>query len=133
MIPPNPANPINARGFTLLEVMMALSVMAVVLVSVFRMGAQTMAMEASARFNAVAPLLAQQKLGELITGGHEAPYTDSGRFENQNPAYAWKADMEAIPFEMSGITVSPINRLEVKVSLESSGQTFTLRTYRMEE
>ena len=132
MAPSNLPDPINARGFTLLEVMMALSVMAVVLVSVFRMGAQTMTMEAAARFNTVAPLLAQQKLGELIVGEHEAPYSDSGRFENQDPAYTWQAHMEEVPFEIPGISVSPMKRIEVRVLLEGSGQAFALRTYRLQ-
>ena len=43
-------------GFTLLEVMIALAVMSIVLVSVYRMHSQSLTMNTAARFYTLAPL-----------------------------------------------------------------------------
>jgi len=51
-------------GFTLLEVMVALAVMSIVLVSVYRMHSQSLTMNTAARFYTLAPMLAQGKMAE---------------------------------------------------------------------
>ncbi|MCU0593194.1 MAG: prepilin-type N-terminal cleavage/methylation domain-containing protein, partial [Desulfobacterales bacterium] len=48
----------SPQGFTLLEVMVALGIMAIVLVSVYRLHSQTLAMSVESRFYTQAPLLA---------------------------------------------------------------------------
>ncbi len=68
----------RATGFTLLEVMVAMAIMAIVLVSVYRMHAQTLAMNTANRFYTQAPMLAQGKLAQLATGSSEIIAGDSG-------------------------------------------------------
>jgi prepilin-type N-terminal cleavage/methylation domain-containing protein len=48
-----------SSGFTLLEVMVAMAIMAIVLVSVYRMHSQTLTMNMAARFYTQAPMVAQ--------------------------------------------------------------------------
>ncbi|MBW2583428.1 MAG: prepilin-type N-terminal cleavage/methylation domain-containing protein, partial [Deltaproteobacteria bacterium] len=67
----------RATGFTLLEVMVAMAIMAIVLVSVYRMHAQTLAMNTANRFYTQAPMLAQGKLAQLATGSSEIIAGDS--------------------------------------------------------
>ena len=62
---PNISNRHIASGFTLLEVMVAMAIMAIVLVSVYRMHSQTLTMNSASRFYTLAPLLAQSKLAQL--------------------------------------------------------------------
>ncbi|MFO7972965.1 MAG: prepilin-type N-terminal cleavage/methylation domain-containing protein [Desulfobacterales bacterium] len=55
-------------GFTLLEIMVALSIIAIVLVSVYKMQAQSISMIYASKFYATAPLLAQLKIAEVEQG-----------------------------------------------------------------
>ena len=66
---PETRNPQSKAGFTLLEIMVAISIIAIVLVTVFRMHAQTLSMNYSARFYATSPLLAQKKMVEIESKG----------------------------------------------------------------
>ena len=70
----------SCRAFTLLEVMVAMAIMAIVMVSVYRMHSQTLTMNAAARFYTQAPLLAQSKLAQLEAASSEINAGDSGDF-----------------------------------------------------
>ena len=83
-------------GFTLLEIMVALSIIAIVLVSVYKMQAQTISMNYEARFYATAPLLAQLKIAELETENLEEQADDSGDFGDEFPGYRWKVVIDDI-------------------------------------
>jgi len=56
---------ISAAGFTLLETMVAVSIIAIVLVSIYKLHIQTISMNITAKFYATAPFLAQEKISEL--------------------------------------------------------------------
>ncbi len=53
------------RGFTLLEVMISVSIIALIFVSVFRMQAGTIGLAAAGEFNSIAPVLAKQLLTKI--------------------------------------------------------------------
>ena len=80
-----------SSGFTLLEVMVALAVMSIVLVSVYRMHSQSLTMNTAARFYTQAPILAQGKMAEIKALSSSVFPTDSGDFGEQFPGYSWKA------------------------------------------
>ena len=124
------------QGFTLLEVMMALAVLSLVLVSVFRMSAMSLSMDRSVRFNTVAPLLARQKLSELVTDDRQAPYQDSGRFEaSVYSGYRWRLDMvsQELPLPVDEEDFPALCRLEVTITLDESPLSYKVRTYRIQE
>ena len=77
-------------GFTLLEVLIAMAIMAIVLAGVYRMQFQTLSMTAASRFYTEAPLLAQDKLSQLEANPSELIAGDSGDFGEQFPGYSWK-------------------------------------------
>lgn len=74
------------KGFTLLEVMVAMAILAIVLVSVYRMHSQTLTMSAANRFYTQAPMLAQSKLAQLESASSEISAGDSGDFGSQVPS-----------------------------------------------
>ena len=82
-------SPQPQRGFTLLEIMVALSIIAIVLVSVYRMHAQTVSMNNEVRFYATAPMLAQIKMAQIESESLEDMGDDSGDFGDEFPDYRW--------------------------------------------
>lgn len=122
---------IHDQGFTLLEVMVALGIAATVLVAVYRLQAQSIAMEGIARFHTVAPLLAQQLVTEIELKAPEIPAADSGDFGDDYPGYAWTietADVDAIT-DPSGRAL--LKQIDIKIHLNRDEDLFRLRTFRL--
>ena len=114
-------------GFTLLEVMVALAVMSIVLVSVYRMHSQSLEMSASARFYTVAPMLAQAKLAELTAISANTFAGDSGDFGDKFPGYTWKSTEEAVSSEVLGEVGEDLKRIEITVSYNDDQLVYHLR------
>jgi prepilin-type N-terminal cleavage/methylation domain-containing protein len=83
-----PKNGRPENGFTLMEVMVALSVVAIALMAIYRMHTQTLFMDARGRFDTVAAMLARQKLADIDTTDLTDLSGDSGDFGNAHPGYA---------------------------------------------
>ena len=124
--------PGRAFGFTLLEVMVALAVMSIVLVSVYRMHSQSLAMNTAARFYTQAPMLAQSKMVEVETLSSSAFPEDSGDFGEQFPGYGWKASITDITSEVLGEVAEDLKRIDITVSLHEDQFVYTLRAYRFQ-
>jgi general secretion pathway protein I len=107
--------------------MVALAIMAIVLVAVYRMHTQTLSMTAVSRFQTEAPLLAQQKLAELDNAG-ESIGSDSGDFGDDFPGFRWQLDVEEVVSESLGEVGRDLKRIDLTVTSEAG--TYTLRTYR---
>jgi type II secretion system protein I len=117
-------------GFTLLEVMVALAVMSIVLVSVYRMHSQSLAMNTAARFYTQAPMLAQSKMVEIETLSSSAFPEDSGDFGEQFPGYGWQASIADVTSEILGEVAEDLKRVDITVSLNENQFVYTLRAYR---
>ena len=120
----------RASGFTLLEVMVAVAVMSIVLVSVYRMHSQSLTMNTAARFYTQAPLLAQNKMAAietLSTGGFSE---DSGDFGEQFPGYSWKVSEKDVASEVLGTVAEDLKQIDVTVSYNDDQFSYSLRTYR---
>ena len=57
----------KASGFTLMEVMIAMTILAIALVTIFQSQSQSISMSSDSRFMTTASLLAQSKMVELET------------------------------------------------------------------
>ena len=117
-------------GFTLLEIMVALSIIAIVLVSVYKMQAQTISMNYEARFYATAPLLAQLKIAEIEIENPGEQTDNSGDFGNEFPGYRWNVVIDDIESELLGNIAENLKQINVNVSLNTDEFTYNLRTYR---
>jgi general secretion pathway protein I len=120
-------------GFTLLEVMIALAVMAIVLVSVYRMHSQSLTMNTAARFYTQAPILAQGKIAELEALSSGAFPENSGDFGEQFPGYSWKTSLADITSEILGEVAEDLKRVDITVSLNENQFVYSLRTYRFQK
>jgi general secretion pathway protein I len=122
----------TAFGFTLLEVMVALAVMSIVLVSVYRMHSQSLTMNTAARFYTLAPLLAQNRLAELETISSEGFSDNSGDFGEQYPGYSWRSSVTDVSSEVLGEVANDLKRTDLTVSYNEGEFSYNLRTYRFQ-
>jgi general secretion pathway protein I len=119
-------------GFTLLEVMIALAVMSIVLVSVYRMHSQSLTMNTAARFYTLAPLLAQNKMAELETLSSEGFPDDSGDFGEQYPGYSWRTSLSNVSSEVLGEVADDLKRFDLTISYNNDQFSHSIRTYRFQ-
>lgn len=89
-------------GFTLLEVMIAMSIIAIVLVAVFGSQSQSLTLANEAKFNTTAALLAQQKMAEVEIGNSLDLSSSSGDFGEDFPEYQWELNESEVPLPGTG-------------------------------
>jgi general secretion pathway protein I len=119
-------------GFTLLEMMVAVAIIGIALVSVYKLHAQTIGLTAITRFNATAPLLAQSRLALLEAKPLKDASDDSGDLGDEYPGYSFKvaiSDVESEIFKDPGPT---LKKIEIVIALNQDEQTYRLLTYRIE-
>jgi general secretion pathway protein I len=119
-------------GFTLLEVMVAVAILAIVMVSVYKMHSQSLAMSAEARFYTQAPMLAQSKLAELEISAEGEFTADSGDFEENFPGYSWRVSIDDVVSEALGEVSNDLKRIEITVSYNNDEFVYHIRTYRLD-
>ncbi|HUV77925.1 MAG TPA: prepilin-type N-terminal cleavage/methylation domain-containing protein [Desulfobacterales bacterium] len=127
---PETRNPQSKAGFTLLEIMVAISIMAIVLVTVFRMHAQTLSMTYSARFYATSPLLAQKKMVEIESIGQQDMTDDSGDFGDEFPGYRWRVAVDDVESKALGGVAENLKKIDILVTLNNDEFTYSVRTYK---
>ena len=118
------------RGFTLMEVMVALAVVAIALLAVYRMHAQTLFMETRGRFDTVAAMLARQKLADLDADPTKAIGGDSGDFGTAHPGYGWKTESEPVASDLLKEGGPLLQRITVTITLDGDKAQLQVITYR---
>ena len=120
----------TVSGFTLLEVCVAVFIIAIVLLAVYRLQSQTLLMNHSARFYTTAPLLAQIKLAQIDAEGLEDITDESGDFGQEFPGYTWVMDTDAVESEALEKTTDALKRIDLKIRLNDGELEYSLQTYR---
>ena len=118
------------NGFTLMEVMVALSVVAIALMAIYRMHTQTLFMDARGRFDTVAAMLARQKLADVDAMDLKDLTGDSGDFGNAQPGYAWQIQSEEVSSDLLKEDGPTLKRITVIISFNEEESLFSLTTYR---
>ena len=102
-------------GFTLLEVMVSLAILATAFGAVLRLHSDSVEMVISSRAQTKAADLAQFKMTEIeLTGIRRIPFL-SGEFGDLAPEYHWNIDLEPAP-------IDPWIKVTVRVSNRNMGQ-----------
>ncbi len=87
-------------GFTLLEVMIAVAILAVTLVTVYQSQSQSISMVSDSRFLTTVSLLAQGRMAQIDAADPREVVSAKGNFGEEFPDYAWQVevgDVEEIP------------------------------------
>ena len=87
---------LHNRGFTLLEVMIAVALIAVALVTLLGSQSQSVSYANSAKFETMAALLAQSKMSKILIQDADALSGDSGDFGDDYQGYAWEATVSDV-------------------------------------
>jgi len=111
--------------------MVAMAIMAIVLVSVYRMHSQTLSMNAANRFYTQAPMLAQSKLAQLEINSSEIIAGDAGDFGEKFPGYNWNVSVEDVSVEALGEVSNDLKQIDLTVSLNNNEYSYNVRTYRL--
>jgi prepilin-type N-terminal cleavage/methylation domain-containing protein len=117
------------QGFTFIEVLMAISILAILLVGIHKLQSQMVSMSQTTQFSTLAPLLAQSQMAEMERRHFKDIQKDSGDFGSAYPGYAWSLSMETLESEILKKLAHPMNKIEVSVSFNKGERTYRLRTY----
>ena len=110
---------------------MALCIMAIVLMSVYRLQTQAIAMSMESRFYTQAPLLARSALTRFEESLERQMATSQGDFGREYPGYQWRITVEDTASAALGPDISKdMKRIEVRVTLNNGEYSYGFRTYR---
>jgi prepilin-type N-terminal cleavage/methylation domain-containing protein len=118
-------------GFTFIEVLMAVSILAILLVGVHKLQSQMVSVSQTTQFFTLAPLLAQSQMAEMERRHFKDTQKDSGDFGGTYPGYVWSLSVETLESEVLKEFAYPMNKIEVSVSFNKGERTYRLRTYRV--
>ena len=121
----------SLRGFTLLEVMVAMAIIAIALTAVLGSQSQSLSLASEAKFSTTAALLAQSKMAEIEAENPEDLASDSGDFGEDYPGYRWDKSVNDVTFdEPEGIS-DYLKRIDLIISWEERQQyEYRLRLYK---
>jgi general secretion pathway protein I len=121
----------SQHGFTLIEIMAAISIIAIVLVSVYKLHAQTVAMTSEVRFYATAPMLAQKKMAEIESKSRQDISDESGDFGDQFLNYSFNIVINDVESKDLGNVADDLKRIDITISFNNDEYTYDLRDYRL--
>ncbi len=104
------------RGFTLLEVMIAVALIAVALVTLLGSQSQSVSFANSAKFETMAALLAQSKMSEITIQDADSLSSDRGDFGDDYPGYAWEATVSGVSIEGVGALSDYLKQIDLTVT-----------------
>lgn len=93
-------------GFTLLEVMIAVSIIAISFITLIGSQSQSVSIAGHTRFAVNAALLAQQKLTEIEAADFESVFSGDGDFGENYPGYRWSSEVAELSEDEAGIAGS---------------------------
>ena len=103
-------------GFTLLEVMVAVALMAVALTTLLGSQSQSVSFANSAKFETMAALLARGKMSELVTQGSDELSGAGGDFGEEYPGYAWEAEVSDFTIEGAESVSDYLKQIDLTVT-----------------
>jgi general secretion pathway protein I len=124
-------SPSVKNGFTLLEVMVALSIIAIVLVSLLISQSHSVSLQDETKFNTTAALLAQKKISEIESNKEDDLKEDSGNFGDDYPNYFWEIKIQDVSVMEAAEFTKYLKQIDVNIYRgETRHYNYSLRLYR---
>jgi len=121
----------NPTGFTLLEVMVALSIISIALVSIYRLHTQTIDMLNDIKFYTSAPLLALSKMAEIETMTADELGDNSGDFGENFPGFNWHVTVSEVESEALETFAENLKRIDLTISSNDEQFMYHFRKYQL--
>lgn len=119
------------KAFTLLEVMVAVAIIAIAFTTLFGSQARSLSHATESYFNTMAPLLASQKLAEIKSGTTAMERSD-GDFGEDFPGFGWEIEVEDASFddyEPLAELEAPLQKIDLTVVWNGAGFSYTINYY----
>ena len=94
----------SEAGFTLLEIMVAVAIIAISFVSLLGSQSQSISIAAISRFEITASMLARQKLAEIQLADFEELTAAEGDFKDGFEDFHWQVEVSELTEDETGIT-----------------------------
>jgi general secretion pathway protein I len=117
-------------GFTLLEVMISLAIIAIALIAIYSTYTQTISLNVEQRFNTTAPLLAAKIVSDFESRPRDDLTDESGEFGPEFPGYTWDAVVETIASETLDTVAEDMRSIAVTISFNADEFVYRVRTIR---
>ena len=118
-------------GFTLLEVMVAMAIIAIALTAVLGSQSQSISLAAEAKFSTVAALLAQSKMAEMELEDPDDLTSDAGKFREDFPDYRWDVKVSDVTLVEPEQGSDYLKQIDLTISWGDDGPyEYSLRLYR---
>lgn len=85
------------EGFTLLEIVIALGLIAVALLAVFHLQAQNLDLQSEAQFMTLARCLVQDRISQILCRESLAEGTDTGDMGEDFPDFTYQEEISEVP------------------------------------
>ena len=119
------------QGFTLLEVMVAMAIIAIAMTAVLSSQSQSVSLASEAKISTTATLLAQMKIADISRGNPRNLMSESGDFGEDFPGYTWEVKVENVFADLPENVSNHLKQLNVTISWgEGGGYHYDLRAYR---
>jgi len=124
----------NNRGFTLLEVMISVAIIAFVFVSIFKMQSSNIDLATAGNFNTLAQMLAKKLLNDVEQDLAEWSEFE-GDFSDNFPGIQWRLEISESFFEIDDF-ISEDNqerfkKIEIEILSSSGSRSYKVNTWRL--
>jgi general secretion pathway protein I len=119
------------HGFTLLEIMVSISIIGIVFIAIYEMHFTTLTMTQTTQFSTTAPTLAQQKIAQFELSAFEDLTEMSGDFGETYPGYRWKIAIDPVDSQILGNISTDMKKIDLTIFQSEDRGTFFIRTYRL--
>ncbi|MCP4366816.1 MAG: prepilin-type N-terminal cleavage/methylation domain-containing protein [Deltaproteobacteria bacterium] len=123
----------HQKGFTLLEIMFSVSIIALLFLSLFRMQSSTITLASAIKFDSVAPVLAKRllvKIEQDIDNFSES----NGDFGVNYPGITWGCNIMTASFEgldyISEEKKNRVKKIYIRISDRSGLRSYDITTWR---
>jgi len=121
----------SCGGFTLLEVMIAFSIIAIVITTLWGLHSQTVYLNLNSQFDTQAPFLAEIRTSQIIEKITKNEDTATGDFGEDFVGYAWTSSVTNVESETLGAFAEKLKKIEVSVIFNNGEFVYTLTSYRL--
>ena len=118
----------SRAAFTLLEVLVAMAILAIALTTLYGAQSHSLVFATEAKLNTYASLLAGLKLAELESGRIE-PVDAGGDFGKEFPGYTWKIKVQDPSIDLSEwFDIARGSLLQIDLIIVRSGDSYLYKT-----